>query len=177
MKVQFSKKRITGVLRTYDLQKICRMYLDIHGELPMEVCAPAGRAIHHLQAYTLYNWAVAYSTSARMTRKLFSLLANPSRYYRLSAEEILSKYSEHGFYAPTKLMDIVNYAKAQVNQPKTRYTKTVFYGRTHLYFASPIYGHKDYNKWAAIAIEGNERFCELIYSYVTKHIPHENIHN
>lgn len=175
--MKISKKRITGVLRTYDLQKICKLYLEIHGELPMEVCAPAGHAIHHLQGLTIYNWAVKYSTSALMTRKLFSLLAYPSRYFTLSTEEILSKYSEHGYYAPTKMMDIVNYAKAQVNRPKTSYTKTVFYGKTHLYFASPIYGHNDYNKWAAIAIEGNERFCDLIYSYVTKHIPHENIHD
>lgn len=49
-----------------------------------------------------------------------------------------------------------------IADPTSNYAKKPMYGFTHLYFCSPVYGHRDYNKWQAIPIKGNERFCELI---------------
>lgn len=52
--------------------------------------------------------------------------------------------------------------KKFISNPASNYAKQPMYGFTHLYFCSPVYGHKDYNKWMAIPIKGNERFCELV---------------
>lgn len=52
--------------------------------------------------------------------------------------------------------------KKFMSDPTSNYAKQPMYGFTHLYFCSPVYGHRDYNKWQAIPIKGNERFCELI---------------
>lgn len=43
------------------------------------------------------------------------------------------------------------------------YAKVPTYGRTQLYFCSPIYGHKDYNKFSCgLKIEGNEEFINKL---------------
>ena len=42
------------------------------------------------------------------------------------------------------------------------YTKIAMKGHTHLYFCSPIYGHKDYNKVMCFSIKGNEKLCEKV---------------
>ena len=52
--------------------------------------------------------------------------------------------------------------KKFIADPTSNYAKKPMYGYSNLYFCSPVYGHKDYNKWRAIPIKGNERFCELI---------------
>lgn len=49
-----------------------------------------------------------------------------------------------------------------LKMPKSPYAKRPIYGYTHIYFCSPVYGHKDYNKWRSIPIKGNERFCEIL---------------
>ncbi len=77
-------------------------------------------------------------------------------------------YGKHGYYKPTRLMEIVDYLKEQCSNPHSNYAKRPMLGYTHLYFCSPIYGHSDYNKWPALPIEGNERFCELVIKYADK---------
>ena len=52
--------------------------------------------------------------------------------------------------------------KMFMSDPTSNYAKQPMYGYSHLYFCSPVYGHSDYNKWRALPIKGNERFCELI---------------
>lgn len=48
------------------------------------------------------------------------------------------------------------------------YTKIAMYGFTHLYFCSPIYGHKDYNKVKCCKIDGNENLCAKIFNLSEK---------
>ena len=42
------------------------------------------------------------------------------------------------------------------------YQKIVMYGSTWIYLCSPIYGHKDYNKYRLMPIDGNKRECEFL---------------
>lgn len=81
-----------------------------------------------------------------------------------------NKNNKHGYFEPLKKQEIVEYLKKQTSKPINNYTKLPFYGITHLYFCSPIYVHRDYNKWCAIPIKGNEKFCELIINYAHKKI-------
>lgn len=73
---------------------------------------------------------------------------------------------KHGYFEPLTLQMIVDYTKQQLKKPVTPYTKYPTYGHTHLYFCSPTYGHSDYNKWRALPIEGNEKFCKTLIQYV-----------
>lgn len=59
--------------------------------------------------------------------------------------------------------------KRNIREGLNDYTKVPVLGYTHLYFASPRYGHSDYNKWCALPIKGNERFCETLIKVAKKY--------
>lgn len=49
--------------------------------------------------------------------------------------------------------------KRLIKDKLSQYTKIAMYGKTHLYFCSPVYKHNDYNKIRCCEIKGNENFC------------------
>lgn len=59
--------------------------------------------------------------------------------------------------------------KRNIKDGLNNYTKVPVLGYTHLYFVSPYYGHKDYNKWCALPIKGNEKFCETLIKVAKKY--------
>lgn len=68
-------------------------------------------------------------------------------------------------YEPIKELqrDITFYRKAG------RYTKRLIIGNTHIYWASPVYGHQDYNKSIfADNTPQNRRKAELINNLLNK---------
>lgn len=65
-----------------------------------------------------------------------------------------AQYDNH--YYKTKALKML---RKLITEKLTNYSKIAMYGQTHLYFCSPIYGHKDYDKVRCCKIEGNENFC------------------
>lgn len=59
--------------------------------------------------------------------------------------------------------------KRNIRDGLTNDTKVPVLGYTHLYFVSPVYGHRDYNKWCALPIKGNEKFCETLIKLAKKY--------
>lgn len=59
--------------------------------------------------------------------------------------------------------------KRNIREGMTNYTKVPVLGYTHLYFVSPYYGHSDYNKWCALPIKGNEKFCATLIKVAKKY--------
>lgn len=58
---------------------------------------------------------------------------------------------------------ILEYLKEMISREHDSYTKVAMLGHTQLYFCSPAYGHKDYNKWSTgLKIEGNEKFINKV---------------
>lgn len=66
---------------------------------------------------------------------------------------------------------IIKALKDELKEPFNNYTKLPYYGNTNLYFLSPKYGHRDYNKWCAIPIKGNEKFCERLINIAKSKYP------
>lgn len=64
---------------------------------------------------------------------------------------------------------IVDKLKEWCADPASPYSKRPMYGHTHLYFCHPEWRHIDYNKWCAIPISGNERFCAMVVRYGDKY--------
>jgi len=81
-----TKKDIIKTLRTYDITKICRMYKEIHGEVPTEILTCNGTTFKCLDCYKVCNWAEQYSTSRRMRRKIIQIFF-----------ELIIKYAEKHF--------------------------------------------------------------------------------
>ena len=59
--------------------------------------------------------------------------------------------------------------KRNIRGGLNNYTKVPVLGYTHLYFVSPYYGHSDYNKWCALPIKGNEKFCATLIKLAKKY--------
>lgn len=65
------------------------------------------------------------------------------------------------------IFDAIRYAKHQKQRGRDNYSKKLFVGNRNIYWASPDYGHDDYNK--GVAFENsprNRRIAELINKYL-----------
>lgn len=109
-----------------------------------------------------YNW-VKEKIGPNHAKKL-----NDLRWWKHSKNELYmtkvffqkggyAQYDNH--YYKTKALNML---RKLITEKLTNYSKIAMYGLTHLYFCSPIYEHKDYNKVRCCEIEGNEKFCEKI---------------
>lgn len=159
---KISKKEIVKTLRTYDVTKICRLHKKVFGEVPVEIRDFGGKKVKCLDGFKLYRWAADYATSRKMDHLLYSALSQASHHWKHSVFDLDAVYCNNGYYEPTLKQRIVSETLKFCADPHSRYAKMPMMGFTHLYFCSPVYGHSDYNKWCAIEIKGNERFCELV---------------
>lgn len=115
------------------------------------------------------------------------------KYYRFDAEEFFSTFTrskkqyrrmkdtlhiaeyKHSRYTYEdeqyfgKRWQCVEELKRNIKDGLNNYTKVPVLGYTNLYFVSPYYGHRDYNKWCALPIKGNEKFCETLIKVAKKH--------
>lgn len=165
-------KEIVKTLRTCDTTQICRLYKRVFGEVPTEeswVYVDGVKVTYkHLDGFAVYQWAKDYATSRRMNRALYECLDRASHKWKYSVYDEPYRHAPHGLYEPLLKQYIVNELLKHCQDPTSNYAKRPMYGHTHLYFCSPVYGHADYNKWRAIPIQGNERFCELVVRYADK---------
>jgi hypothetical protein len=79
------------------------------------------------------------------------------------------KEAQYGFVAPNRMpiADAINFARKQKEEGYSSYSKILICGNTNIYWASPIYGHEDYNKSRAFAnTEKNRRAAELINNFM-----------
>lgn len=153
-KKKITKKEIERVLRTLDSTQIFRMFHRIHGVIPSRM--------------DVYYFIQNNAPSMRVYRSAYRIAFNPKNQDRrilIERECIL----RHGLYQGDARKWVVDYLKEQCQNPSSNYAKRPMMGHTHLYFCSPVYGHRDYNKRRALPIEGNERFCQLVIKYADKY--------
>lgn len=149
---KITKREITEVIRTCDQTQVFRLYLMLNPTQRKLNC----RSLRYAVAEFIENNAP--------TKKTFRW-ANEVRHYRRFDFD----YQNYENKFHSRLHDIVEFTKLQVKNPSSPYAKRPMLGHTHLYFCSPVYGHSDYNKWRALPISGNERFCETIIKYADKY--------
>ena len=148
-----SKKNIETILRTQDATQIFRLFHQIHGMIPARS--------------DVYHFIRNYAPSMRVYRQAYRLAySNKHSEERLQIE--IACLKRHGFYKGNARQQVVDALKRECQDVTSNYAKRPMMGHTHLYFCSPVYGHSDYNKRRMIAIEGNERFCELVIRYADK---------
>lgn len=152
---KITKKHIQKVLRTEDPTQIFRIYVKATGE-------KADRA-------KVYEFIRAYAPTVRVFKAAYNL-AYPSRSLPLALYE--KDFAASVAYGKDNRRQLVmQHWRDEVRRGVDGYTKRPIMGHTWLYWASPVYGHDDYNKSRAIPIKGNERFCELICRLADKYIP------
>jgi len=62
-----------------------------------------------------------------------------------------------------------------LTNPVSSYTKVPMKGHTHLYFCSPVYGHRDYNKVMTCELNGNEAFVTQILNLANRFLVNRGI--
>lgn len=148
MKKKITKKEIQSTLRSLDCTRIHRLCKLIEG---------------NCEKRTVMRFIEKYAPTKKVYRKAYDLSYNRG-------------YMRHpyldGGYVGSKYKHIVDYMLENIKLANegSAYAKVPMMGYTNLYFCSPDYGHSDYNKWRAISIAGNERFCEAVMRYAAKHI-------
>lgn len=145
-----TKKHVAQVLRTQDSTKIYRLVHILYG----------GKVTSN----AVYKFIEEYAPSNRVRNNAYSIAYNSKhRDQRIRIEEECIR--RHGMFRGDIKTEIVKFLKKQCQDPGSNYAKRPMYGHTHLYFCSPVYGHRDYNKWSAIPIQGNESFCAAVIRY------------
>lgn len=140
-----TKKDIQAVLRTLDRTAIFRMYKNIYGEISRN---------------GIYDFIHEYAPNNRIYKKAYELA-----YGGLGSRN----HSTHGTFEPLPLQRVVEVLVSNCKNADSPYSKMPMMGHTHLYFCHRAWGHSDYNKWCALPINGNERFCEAVIKYAQRY--------
>lgn len=114
-----------------------------------------------------YDWLEA--------ERFFGRFARSNKQYKRVKNLLYGAHTKHGrcIYEYDQYFgrrwQCVEELKRNIRDGLNNYTKVPVLGYTHLYFVSPYYGHRDYNKWCALPIKGNERFCETLIKLAKKY--------
>ena len=74
---------------------------------------------------------------------------------------------DYSRYTPNTIESVFNFAKLQKKAGHSSYSKMLIIGNKNIYWASPSYGHADYNKSIALPnTERNRRAAALINHYL-----------
>ena len=146
-----SKKNIQSVLRTMDATQIFRLVHIIFG----------GK----VERSKVCNFIHDFAPSDKVARNAY-WIAYASKQKKESQEMVRASIA---FRSHNKKHIAIDELRKEMSRKQDSYTKRPIMGHTHLYFASPVYQHSDYNKWQAIEIKGNERFCQLMVAVADKH--------
>lgn len=149
MKKKFTKKYIQSVIRTEDRTKIYRLYVLMNGN--------ENAKDKYMFRYSVALFIAEYAPTKKIARRS-NKIAVPT--YPSWKSDLYINRNKFERENPKHIA--MDYLRFQMSLPFDSHTKLPLMGKTHLYFASPYYGHKDYNKSQFLPIEGNERFCELI---------------
>lgn len=148
-----TKKHIIEVLRSRDLTKIFQLVHIING----------GKTNKN----EVYEFVKKNAPSDKVVYDIWwKIFMNADRHFRTRDSR-----KEMEYYHANALHEAVRHLREEIARGLDNYTKRPIMGHTHLYFASPVYGHSDYNKWRSVEIKGNERFCEVICKLADKYFP------
>ena len=159
---RISKKHIVQVLRSMNTTEIFRLYHQIYG----------GK----VTANDVYTFIDEFITAYRTYRKICTAVFNSLHHYKpIDAPQVHDQSRKALDFSEKNAKHFaVQALREEIARGFDGYTKRPIMGMTHLYFASPVYGHSDYNKWRSVEIKGNERFCEVICRLADKYFPLNN---
>lgn len=147
-----TKKNIQSVLRTMDATQIFRIVHIIYG----------GK----VERKQVYDFIHEYAPTNRIYDAAYRLA------YPIKLREVWDEARKAiAFQQANQKHIAIECLRENIARGLDGYTKRPIMGNTHLYFASPVYLHSDYNKWQSVEIKGNEKFCETICRLADKYFP------
>lgn len=150
-----TKKNIQSILRTMDPTQIFRLYYIIFG----------GKVTRS----QVYDFIKNYAPNMKIWNKAWEL--SHSQKHNEQRNDWNKPWKIIQFREQNAKHIAIQALRDEIARGFDSYTKRPIMGHTHLYFASPVYQHSDYNKWCAMPIKGNEKFCETICRLADKYFP------
>lgn len=150
-----SKNEINSVLRSMDPTQIFRLVHIIYG----------GKVARS----QVYDFIKDYSPNRKVWNKAWEL--SHSQKHAEERNDWSNPYKSIQFKIANAKHIAIQALRDEIARGLDSYTKRPIMGHTHLYFASPVYQHSDYNKWQVMEIKGNEKFCETICRLADKYFP------
>lgn len=148
-----TKNEINSVLRSMDPTQIFRLVHIIYG----------GKVTRS----QVYDFIKDFSPNRKVWNKAWEL--SHSQKHAEERNDWNNPWKSLQFQAINAKHIAIQALREELARPLDNYSKRPIMGNTHLYFASPVYGHADYNKWRSVEIKGNERFCKLMVTLADKY--------
>lgn len=161
---KFTKKAFNKALKENNITEIWRLCALKLGRRP--------------EQNDVYNLIKSYASTCRDAKKAY-LFAYDSTNEKKREREDLEQWLKKGalkqyddaYYRTEALIML----RQLLTKPISSYSKAPIMGYTRLYFASPWYGHKDYNKHRTVTIKGNEAFCKKIMDISQKFLAKKGV--
>lgn len=150
-----SLKQVHSVLRTKNTTEIFRLYHKIYG----------GK----VEKSAVIRFIEEFAPTIKISRTAFGIVYDS--HIKLLHETTFEDVNYHAWKVANAKHIALQAFKDNIRMwsESPNYAKRPMMGRTHLWFCSPAFGHRDYNKWCAMPIKGNERFCETICKLADKY--------
>lgn len=156
---KITKKHITEVLRSRDLTQIFKLVHQFLG----------GK----ISRYDVLGFVKQNAPSDKVADDIRkAIVYTPNRAYRFRDYRRATEFND-----ANRIHIAVQRLREEIERGIDNYTKRPVLGFNHLYFCSPTYGHRDYNKCMYLPIKGYEKCCRLLVKLADKYIPMNNITN
>ena len=153
-KKRITVKKIQSVLRSMDPTEIFRIYVQMYG----------GK----VDRLSVMRFIQKYAPSQKVSELAYYIAFVKNTNKPIPTDQAIKSFAWKK--ANEKHLAIEALKKhIEIWKTNAAYAKRPMMGNTHLWFCSPVYGFSDYNKWRAMPIEGNERFCETICKLADKY--------
>ena len=139
-----TKSQIVKVLRTQNVTEIFKI-AKLHG-------------VDVSNRENVFNFIQKFAPSQKVYNNAYSLSYGASNFknYRIDHSTI-----------HTPIANVVRFAKKSKKRQKDNYTKVLIIGDTNIYWASPVYGFKDYNKSFALKNTlKNRGFAQKVNAFI-----------
>lgn len=153
-KKRITVKKIQSVLRSMDPTEIFRLYSQIYGS--------------KVERMAVLKFIKKYAPSQKVSELAYYIAFVKNTNKPIPTDQAIKSFA---WKKANEKHLAIEALKEHIEIWKTNaaYAKRPMMGNTHLWFCSPVYGFSDYNKWRAMPIEGNERFCETICKLADKY--------
>lgn len=143
----YTRRQINDILRTMNREAIYRLCKDLTGRTDRPM---------------VYQIVKQYAPTAKLRSAAMSI-AYPGT--RQSAVESMDQALKSAEYNRANARHLAaKRLREEIAHTRDNYTKVPMTDGTNLYFASPNYGLKDYNRAYMMPVRGNEKFCDLLLS-------------
>lgn len=153
-KKRITVKKIQSILRGMNPTEIFRLYSQIYG----------GK----VERMAVLEFIKKYAPSQKVSKNAYYIAFAKNTNKPVSTEQTLKSLAWQAANAKHIATEALK-ENIEIWRTNPAYAKRPMMGNTHLWFCSPVYGFSDYNRWRAMPIEGNERFCETICKLADKY--------